>query len=206
MLFHVNGWILGESMALQSVKREPVKKTHAALLSRGGDPIQHKASSDLRKRLDEADAVVFGTVSTVRLPADVAEGMTRRLAAGAAAAPAASGPVSEHDPKWREAVVEVNSVHKGSHDKKTVILRFPSSTDVMWYKAPKFHPGQQGYFVLRKTTTEERRAEGAAERAAERAAEPEGAETYTALHPMDFQPQNQPGGIKALIETAADSH
>jgi len=112
---------------------------------------------------------------------------------------APSRPVSEHSPHWREAVIEIDEVHKGKHTKKNVVIRFPASTDVRWYKAPKFEAGHQGYFMLRKTPM----AKGTAPRGAKgKAAKPETVEeVYTALHPLDFQPYSQQGGVRQIIES-----
>jgi len=106
-------------------------------------------------------------------------------------------------------------VHKGSHDKPVVVIRFPASTDVRWYRAPKFQPGQQGHFMLHKTnitkkSTKKRAtkaAAGATHAAALEAAAPEEAEAeevYTALHPIDYQPYGEAGGINSLIEANTD--
>ena len=118
------------------------------------------------------------------------------------------GPVSEHDPRWREAVVEVDDVHKGVHKKKQVVVRFPASTDVMWYGAPKFHPGQQGYFMLHQTEVKkpkQRQTRKGVKAAVASDAEPEEVTTkaYTALDQMDFQPYHESGGIKTIIESGA---
>lgn len=77
-------------------------------------------------------------------------------------------------------------------------MRFPSSMDVMWHRAPKFRPGQKGVFVLHSQEKEAPRA--AAELAlAAGAAAP--AEAYTALNPNDFQPIDQPAA-RARTERA----
>ena len=46
--------------------------------------------------------------------------------------------------RHQEAVIAVEKVHKGVHGKKEVVIRFPSSQDVMWRRSSKFHPGQAG--------------------------------------------------------------
>jgi hypothetical protein len=134
------------------------------------------------------------------LPSETAEG-AHRAAADSDQVP--GGPVSEHDPDWREAVVEVNEVHKGSAKKKQIVVRFPASTDVMWYAAPKFHPGQQGYFMLHKEEAQTSKPKRAKKSVGKSAAIMEAGtkEVYTALNPADFLPYNQPGGIKTIIET-----
>ena len=193
MIFYTQGWIFGHGVAVQSLNEEPImqSKAHAALLSRGGDPVAHKRSREVQERFDSADMVVSGKVTAVRLLADA----IKQSKAGTTP----PGPVSEHSPHWREAVIEIDEVHKGKHTKKNVVIRFPASTDVRWYKAPKFEAGHQGYFMLHKTPI----AKGTAPRAAKgKARKPEAAEdVYTALHPLDFQPYSQPGGVRQIIES-----
>jgi hypothetical protein len=192
LIFYTQGWIFGHSVAVQSLNEEPITQSaaHAALLSRGGDPVVHKRSREVSERFDSADMVVSGKITTIRLPA---EEITQSKAGTTP-----SEPVSEHSPHWREAVIDIDEVHKGKHTKKSVVIRFPASTDVRWYKAPKFEAGHQGYFMLHKTPI----AKGAAPRGAKgKAAEPAADdEVYTALHPLDFQPYSQQGGVRQIIE------
>ena len=206
MIFHTISWMYGDSIAVQALSQEPVKSSHTAMLAAASDPAERHVQRRTRERFDDADLVVSGKVVAVRLPAETAQGLRGTSAAASDQIP--GGPVSEHDPKWREAVVEVDDVHKGSHKKKQVVVRFPASTDVMWYGAPKFHPGQQGYFMLHKTEAEKpkgkqtkRRSKPAVTAAA--GTEVATAKAYAALDPMDFQPYHEPGGIKTIIESEA---
>ena len=52
--------------------------------------------------------------------------------------------VSEHDPRWWEATIEVEAFLKGRAREKTVTMLFPSSRDVMWYASPKPQPSSRG--------------------------------------------------------------
>jgi hypothetical protein len=188
-VFHANSWIFGDSVAVRSVRQERVTKGHESLLKRGGDPTEHRKTRQLQEDLDDADLVVSGTVTAVTVPPQ-AEHLR------ALDAPSARGPISEHDPKWRQAVVQVDETQKGSHDSRQVTVLFPASTDVRWYKAPKFQAGQKGVFVLHKTkikTEEHHELRGLAR---EEGAE---VEVYTALHPDDVQPLKQQAAIKAMI-------
>jgi hypothetical protein len=209
MLFHTNGWIFGDGIAVQSVRHEPVSRSHTALLTRPADPVEQKRQRDLRQRFDEAHVVVSGRVAEVRLPAEARARPVGRGRRAAAVEPPAHGPASEHDPHWREAVVEVDSVHKGSHGTREVVMRFAASTDVRWYKAPKFQPGQQGFFMLHRTPVSTYRARPAARRGRAAAAVAPAMQVtedvYTALSPMDFQPYQQPGGIRTLIGPASSA-
>jgi hypothetical protein len=120
-------------------------------------------------------------------------------AASAADTPEPIGPISEHTPHWREAQIEIDDVHKGEHKSNTVMIRFPASTDVRWYKAPKFEPGHQGFFMLRKHSDPKAPTKGL-RKAAKKSAEST-TEHFTALHPADFQPYTQPGGVRRIIES-----
>ena len=114
-------------------------------------------------------------------------------------APAPIGRISEHDPDWRIADVKVDEVHKGTHPKDTVSIRFPSSEDVMWHDAPKFHPGQEGFFILHKTDD----AVGKKAAIARGAAVQDKGE-FVAPNAADFQPFSAPGGVRQLIESPGD--
>jgi hypothetical protein len=206
MIFHTNGWIFGDSVAVQCVKLEEVKRSHAGLLNRGGDPVEHRRNQVVQKRFADADTVVSGTVAIVKLPgASAARGRSMR----AVDEPVVTGPISEHNPHWREAVITIDEKHKGSAGQNEMVIQFPSSTDVRWFKAPKFTPGQQGYFMLRKTKVSKK---GKVKKAAKGARAMRGVatetleaeEVYTALHPEDFQPYSDPGGIKRILDSSGD--
>jgi hypothetical protein len=193
-IFHTHGWIFGDSVAVRSAKQEPLKQTkaHAALLSRGGDPVVHKQDRQTEQRFDSADVVVSGKVTTVRLTSET-------IGQSKLAGP--TKPISEHSPHWREAVVDIHDLHKGKHAGQSVVIRFPASIDVRWYRAPKFQPGQQGFFMLHKTELKKDAPPPAAAKAAgAKKAKPATLEAFTALHPMDFQPYSDPGGIRKVIE------
>ncbi len=207
LIFHTVSWMYGDSIAVRSLSQEPVKDSHAAMLSSGVDPAERRAQREQQEHYQTADLVVSGKVVAVRLPDETAP--TGKRAGVAASEQRPSRPISEHEPKWREAVVQIDDVHKGAHKQKQVVVRFPASTDVMWYGAPKFHPGQQGIFVLHKTETakpktrrvKKRGGKGAATETVEPGPEIGTTEAYTALDPMDFQPYHEPGGLKAIIES-----
>jgi hypothetical protein len=90
-------------------------------------------------------------------------------------------PISEHDPGWKEAVIDVQSVEAGLPMKRVSVL-FPGSTDVSWYAAPKFSVGQEGVWILHQHTL------------------PGLPPGYTALHPSDFHPKPRVNQIRALMQ------
>lgn len=209
MVFNTVTWIYGDSIAVRALSQEPVKTSRMAALGAAGDPVERSERRQKRERFAAADLVVSGKVMAVRLPSDTTQKTKGVRAAGLRKSPPPK-PVSEHDPKWREAVVEVDDVHKGSHQKKQVVVRFPASMDVLWHNAPKFHPGQQGFFML-KRETEEPEAKPTKKTAGKRSVKAtgikskvEGEEAYLALDPTDFQPFSEPGGVKAIIESTED--
>ena len=152
-IFHSSGWIFGDSVAVQCISKEPVKATHAALLTRGGNPIEHRRNRVVENRFADADTIVSGPAAAVPPPAAPPP---RRRAPRAATEPVETGPVSEHNPRWRDAVIAIDKTQKGRTDKDRLVIRFPSSTDVRWYKAPKFTPGQQGFSCCRKPKSRKR--------------------------------------------------
>lgn len=202
LIFKTNSWLYGESIAVRSLSEEPIKSSHVAMLAAGVDPVARRAQREQREHFAEADLVVSGKVVAVRLP----EETSPKRAGALASVQSSRRPISEHDPKWREAVIQIDNVYKGNHKKKQVVVRFPASTDVMWYNAPKFHPGQQGHFMLHKAKTDKPTTKPArkGKKSAAAAVTPKAgkeSEAYVALDPMDFQPYSEPGGIKTVIES-----
>ena len=195
--FYTNSWLIGnEGVAVISLGHRPVQKATVAALSAAAPTWPKAAARDMQAHVDDADLVVTGVVKRVNLPDEEANTFT--AAAGASGTP----PLSEHDPGWQEAVVEIDSVHKGSHDKKSVTLRFPSSKDRMWADAPKFKPGQSGYFVLRKTPMGQDKQGKVVAMAA---GSPEVQdEYYTALHGEDFQPFEHEGTLHEMFGAAEE--
>lgn len=199
MVFQTIGWMFGDGLAVRAVSAMPAHARAAVLLKREGDPAQHRAATVTKERFDAANVVVSGRVVAVKLPADApARRAPGRRKAGAEIA-TMHRPVSEHDPKWREAVVSVDDVHKGEKRKRQIIVRFPASRDVKWFKAPKFRSGEQGVFLLRKAKALPTRKSKGGRAAVAPAA---GAEVFTALHPEDFHPLNRAERIRSVIALA----
>lgn len=205
MVFHTIGWIFGESLAVQSLSEEPFKPAHMALMSRSVHPVAQKRERELEERFAGADIVISGQVTAVRLPGAETgagrRGAKRKRGMTGQEESVQTAPASEHNAHWREAVIEVHDVHKGEHAPSQIVINFPASMDVRWYKAPKFEPGQQGHFLLRRTQVEEKPAARKGTRGmAEETPARETTEAYTALSPEDFQPYQEPEGIKRFIQ------
>ena len=163
MVFHATGWIFGASVAVRSRREEAIKSGAAAERRAAGRQPAHFADADL---------VVTGKVIKVRVPQDSPQERNR--------APAVPSAITEHDPVWREAVIQVNDVLKGEKKTKQLTVRFPDSSDVMYHGVPKFETGQEGYFMLHKGM--------ATKSAGGRAQKTKSADTYFALDAHDFQP------------------
>ena len=93
--------------------------------------------SDLLARIQSAPVVVVGHVREVRQPGKTAAGAQTR-----------SARITEHDPGIAEAVIDVDEEIKGKPPGKQVVVRFPTSTDVMWFRYPKLEAGKSGVFIL----------------------------------------------------------
>ena len=163
MVFHTIGWIFGTSVAVRSLREETINSSAAAERRGAGRQPAHFADADL---------VVAGKVVNVRVPGGSPRAGKRT--------PGRPSPITEHDPVWREAVIQVNDVLKGDQKGKQVTVRFPDSSDVMFHGVPKFETGQEGYFMLHKGE--------ATKSAAGRAQKNRSADTYFALDAHDFQP------------------
>lgn len=139
--FFTEGWIFGETLAVKVLSWETAPAGAAALSSqetKAADWVQAAAEKDLQASIKSADIVVVGSVLRIQSPsvAMLTESLKQM--------------VSEHNPEWQEAVIEVQETLKGSSTLERVVVRFPSSPDVMWVGYPKFKAGQQGTFLLRK--------------------------------------------------------
>ena len=143
-IFYTRLWLVGKGLALIELAHSPVdfgETGRDAAISdaaaRVNRILQFGADQALKTRIERADIVVMGEVSSVRkLRSGDGSDMPERL--------------SEHDPQWREAVIEVREVMKGPDMDSTrqIAVRFPGSKDVMWAGAPKFEVGQEGIFIL----------------------------------------------------------
>ena len=65
--------------------------------------------------------------------------------------------ITEHDPDWQEADIEVTTVLRGSAPAGRVTILFPATDDPMWFGAPKFAKDMDGIWLLRPFTLGGRR-------------------------------------------------
>ena len=190
LIFYTTGWIFGDSLAVQSLGHEEATTTKvAAVAAHPEDPVRSLHAHEAMTQASRADLIVTGRVSSVRVPA--AEVQARAKATGGT-----TERISEHAPIWQEAVIKVDGTHKGRERRKQVVVRFPSSTDVRWYHAPKFQAGQEGVFLLHKQQISAVKAKAASLTALK-------PEEYTALNPGDFQPLDQLPQIRLAANASA---
>jgi hypothetical protein len=139
VVFFTVGWISGENLAVQELGRQAPGDPEA-VEKQVGDVARRDEIAGLRRRVKEASAVVMGEVVETR-------------PVGGKEVP----PSSEHDPQWRSAVVVVQSGEKGDvKEGQRVEVAYPSSDDVMWFRAPKPQKGDRAVFLLHQRGLEER--------------------------------------------------
>jgi hypothetical protein len=129
-VFFTKGWLLGNSMAVVEVGRQPAS---AAVTAREQvkETRQKIADEHLQVELETAEAVVVGKVISVH-PSQIPH----------------LG--SEHDPDWYVAQIEVERVLQGDLRDRELTLLFAHSDDVQWHNSPKYKEGQTGIFLLHR--------------------------------------------------------
>jgi hypothetical protein len=171
-----NGWIFGSSLAVDAVGTiEETDKVAMTPMVRNA--LVASNDSVLRARLDSAEMAVAGKVSKV------------------AKREVEPSHISEHDPNWQEATINVDEVIKGKKDVKQVTLLFPGSDDVRWHQIGKYTTGQQGIFLLQRG--EKQDPTGIPPKIL--AAVPAGPEVLTTLHSADYLPLHELERVKALV-------
>jgi hypothetical protein len=191
-IFYANSLVFADNLAVQSVGHDVLNalEVHARLMA--ADPVVTR----LRERVDRAQAVVSGRVLDVRPVPEP----TIRLAASSATGP--TPPISEHDPLWEEAVVEVQEVQKGDPPSQ-VVVRFPSSTDVHWYQSPKFVKGQTGTWLLHNELPTADAAAFSARSTAVRGARQQ-RPVYTVVDANDYFPPSMTSMVSAIATGSED--
>jgi hypothetical protein len=166
--FFTNGWLYGQSIAVQEVGHVEgrVGESHAAELAALSPGTPENRTLRLRQRLADADVVVVGTVSNISMP----EQRPR-------------GPITEHDPEYREATIDVHAVEKGDPPQDQIKVVYAASDDIRWHSTPTFHVGQSGIFLLDKQEIRELARE-----------------EYAALSPLDYYPPERIDFVRSLME------
>jgi hypothetical protein len=102
--------------------------------------------------------------------------------------------ISEHDPNWHQATIQVDEVLKGNEAREMKVL-FPKSDDVRWFRVQKFQEGQQGIWLLQSSKAQN--TKGISPKIL--AAIPKDQDVLITLHANDFLPLNELGKVKSLI-------
>lgn len=140
--FYTDGWMFGSGVAVKELGHElgAAGGSAAAPSAEMNTHTQEQISDqELLDRMKASDFVVVGRVT------DVHKWNAPKSKSGAPSR------VTEHDPDWHEAVVEVQSVLKGGKVKgNKVIVRFPNRNDVAWVNSPKFAKNQRAIFCLNR--------------------------------------------------------
>jgi hypothetical protein len=131
-VFFSNGFVFGDSVAVRVVERRAPSAQAERLLARIPQFERDAAETALAERLNSAEAVVVGRVTSLRA---LDRGERFR---------------SEHDPDWWVATVEVQSQIRGRKPQRSVEVLFANSRDRAWYDSPKFHAGEGAIVALRK--------------------------------------------------------
>jgi hypothetical protein len=177
--FYTTGWIFGRGVAVREVGHELGRSPVVAA-------VQQQAvararldvnDADLKAHIQKAAMVVAGRVEQVR-PAELA------------AAAARPKRITEHDPNWQEAIIQVQDGIKGAEAGQQVVVRFPGSHDVAWVGTPKFAVGQEGTFLLHIDSTTGSPVSEIAGRSVP---------AYTALHQLDVLTKRDAQRIRSLI-------
>jgi hypothetical protein len=152
------------------------EKTGSDFSKQLSEAIQRKNEKPLKEAVASAERIVTGTVKEVRALPETKLAQLRSF--------------SEHSPKWREAVIDVQSDLKGEPSENLVIVTFPSTDDRAWAESPKFTAGETGIWLLH--------GQQVAKETVGILLAPEkfhGREikVYTTLHPEDFQPRDPEG-------------
>ena len=104
---------------------------------RAAVPLVDLTDAQLLQRIETAGLVFVGRVVAIR------------SMVSAVAADDRPAYISEHNPMWQEAVIEVQSALRGTQKGQQVVVRFPGSRDVAFWGAPRFEKHQEGTFFLR---------------------------------------------------------
>ena len=134
--FFTNGWLYGETIAVVEVGRWRSSDVEARTKGPREElsmAITREDERPLAERVASAQLIVVGKVTGLaRAPEE-----RRRL-------------ITEHDPDWWEAQIEVQRALKGKPQGGGVRVGFAASTDVAWFRAPKLQPGQEGVWLLQR--------------------------------------------------------
>lgn len=165
-VFFAGSWIYGQSIALREIGHWLSRGDLDRIRRNIVEATERLVDEELRRRLADAVAVVAGRVAQTGEvgPRDERE------------------PEREHDPRWVEAVIAIDSLLRGRREERSVVVLYAGSRHVAWRNAPKLRVGQSGIWILHE----------------DRIAEPD-REALVLVDPRDSWPPEQLGRIQALL-------
>jgi hypothetical protein len=181
--FYTDGWIFGSGVAVKELGHELGTVAEPAPMTSAGKMSEQEkdkiSDQELLDRMKASDFVVVGRVT------DVHKWNAPKPKSGAPSR------VTEHEPDWHEAVVEVQSVLKGGKVKgNKVIVRFPNRNDVAWVNSPKFAKNQRGIFCLNRDQSTGAPANAGGQQA----------NVYTCLGHGDALPISEEARVRSLLK------
>ena len=133
IFFLTKGWLYGESIAVLELERAHAQATdEKSFAQRLNNETQMSKNEAVAERIQNATLIIAGTVLKTRLLE------TKK-----------PQPIGEHMPMWAEAVVRVTSTERGPPPAEDIVVIYPESRDVMWYRTPKFRKGDSGVWILK---------------------------------------------------------
>jgi len=159
-IFFAQTMLVGEELALREIGR---------VSAASADDLRSQIQSSELRLEDERLAQRLSAVDVVAIGRVVAIDTT---------VPPPQVPVTEHDPQWQRASLEISAVLSGDLPDRSVTLLFPGTLDVAWVDAPRPSAQQEAVWLL--TFNRDIKA-------------------YTALDPLDVQPVEQTDRIRRLI-------
>jgi hypothetical protein len=146
LAFFAEGRSFGESIELAEIGRLPVEtvQPHAAQALQAGATagafdglLQEIRQAKVRDHMGAGDAVVVGRIVSVEKVGPVT--------------------LSEHDPDWWRATIDVYHVERGDIKPGRLRVIFANSMDTRWQHTPKPKPSQGGVWILHRTSVGLRR-------------------------------------------------
>ena len=130
-VFYTTGWYYGKTLGVKEVPNVQVKNLQDGLKDKIAKERINIHNDSLQVELKRAVLVIRGVV----IESDIRgkENNSRE---------------SEHNPEYKRAVIQVQTVLKGQTTSKQVNVYYSSSDDVMWSNSPKLTKGQEGIFLL----------------------------------------------------------
>ncbi|MBI4659973.1 MAG: hypothetical protein HY735_14120 [Verrucomicrobia bacterium] len=174
--FFTRGWIAGKGIAVREVAHELARTAAARAVPEREDTLKRLETAALKLRAEAADIVAAGRVVSVAKPA---------------VARAERPFVTEHDPNWQDAVIQVQTGLKGVKSKEQLVVRFPASEDVAYFGMPKFKVGQEGVFFLKRDKLSGLPRAAVADRVLE---------TCTVMEHADALPKREVGRVRKLLK------